>query len=178
MNWIDLLLVLGVAAATAIGAQQRLTGLVVGVGGVVLFKPILVAAHAQPLFAIVLAVFAGLALGLAARLLAPGIRLTAPIDGVLGGVGGLLLGTTMALALVTSFPVGRDINNRVVYPDQTLPAALRTAVPQSRMIGLGRDILLYPLLETAGQVEPGRRAMLRGLHGFLIVGRPWERGSG
>lgn len=176
MNWIDLLLVLTVASLAALAAKRQLAGAVVALGGLLLFKPLLVLVHAQATLGLVLVGLAALVLGLVGRLLARAVFVRPWLGRLLGGSAGLALGVVLALATVTSFPVGRDIHGRIVYPAPDLPVLLRSAVPQSRTVQLGRDILLYPLLEAAAHVPPGQRVLLRGLHGYLIVGRPWERG--
>jgi hypothetical protein len=176
MNWIDLLLVLTVASVAALAAKRQLAGAVVALGGLLLAKPLMVLMHAQLALGLALALLTALALGVAGRVLARAVFVKPWLGRLLGGSAGLALGVVLALATVTSFPVGRDIHGRVVYPAPNLPVLLRSAVPQSRTVQLGRDILLYPLLEAASHVPPGQRVLLRGLHEYLIVGRPWERG--
>jgi hypothetical protein len=176
MNWIDLLLVLMIASVAALAAKRQLAGAVVALGGLLLFKPLLVLVHAQAVLGLVLVGIAALVLGLLGRLTARAIFVKPWLGRWLGGTAGLALGVVLALATVTSFPVGRDIHGRIVYPAPDLPVLLRSAVPQSQMVQVGRDILLYPLLEAASQVPSGQRVLLRGLHDYLIIGRPWERG--
>ena len=117
----------------------------------------------------------GLGLGFALRFYGHKWHLGRVWGSLLGGLGGFLLGLTLVLALVTALPIGRDLNNRIVYPPRTLPIG-GAAVANSSLGELGRDILLYPLLERQGLIPPARSGTLARLHGFFVVGRPWEGG--
>ena len=76
---------------------------------------------------------------------------------------------------VTSLPIERNLNNQLVYPPRNLPISLRSGVINSQLVGVGRDILLYPLLVRDGVIEPS--GFISGLHAFFIVGEPWNRRS-
>ncbi len=173
MNWVDLIFILIIAAVTALAAQRRLPGLVIGFGGVLLFRPLLLLAQISAPVALVLALLLGLGLGFVLRFYGHKWYLGNVTGSLLGGLGGFLLSLTLVLALVTALPIGRDLNNRIVYPPRTLPLG-GAAVAHSTFGELGRDILLYPLLERQGLVPPEQRSVLARLHGFFVVGRPWE----
>ena len=174
MNPLDLALVLIIAAATVCAAQRKLTGLFVGLGGVLLLKPLLLASQLSPFIGLALALIFGLALGFSSRYLPPQAKLRAPLRTFAGGVGGFVLGCALVLAATTALPLGRDINNAIIYPPRDAP--LNATLQRSQLVHLGRDILLYPLLDREGLISPERRAVLRGLHELLVARPPWERG--
>lgn len=176
MSWIDLLPLVLIASCTAFAAQRKLSGLIVTLGGLLVLKPLLLIGQVNALFAILIALPIGIALGVAGRYVSQRVQLSSLTETALGGVGGFCLGVTLTLALVTSFPLGRDLNNRIVYPAPGMPLMIQRAVQESRFFTTGRDILLYPLLEAEGRIPPEQRFMLRSFHSFLVVGRPWEGG--
>lgn len=174
MTWIDLLLALLFAVLIALGAERRVGGLVLGVGGAVLLRPLLLLGQASALLALTVALIAGLALALAARRI--GVkRSSSSSHALLGGIGGALLGTALVLSTAVSLPLERNDVGQLIYPPQELPAMIAPAVRTSRVFREGRDILLYPLLDAQGDVAPRRRPVLRVLHSYLVVGEPWER---
>lgn len=174
VTWVDALLVLMVAVLTALGAQRRLVGFVVGIGAVLLMRPLLVVGSRSAWVALVAALLGGLLLALIAqRLAAPGLRQRWP-GKVLGGVGGLALGLSLLVALTTSLPIERNVANprEIYYPPRNAPANLSLALQRSPLVTTGRSILLYPLLpEPEGELE--RRAY-RGLRAWFVVGEPWN----
>ena len=104
ITWVDAVLVLIVAFTTAFGARRRLVGLVVGVGAVLLLKPLLVVGSRSPVLALAAALVGAVLLAvLSQRLSAPGMRQNWP-SMVAGGAGGLLLGLAVVVALVTAPP--------------------------------------------------------------------------
>lgn len=173
MSWLDVVLLGVVALLVALGAKRRLSGLVVGVGALLLFRLLLGVFGSSVWVGLAFALLAGLLLGLLGRSLSAARRASPRLASVLGGVGGGLLGLLLVLAVVTSLPIERNINDQIVYPPQRLPLSLRGAVTASAAVDLGRDILLYPLLVEAGMRE--RSGILEGLHGFFVVGEPWNR---
>ena len=175
MTWLDIVLLTWVAALTAVGAQRKMTGLLVGVGGVALLRLLLVVFTRNAGVGLLFALSAGLLLGFAGRALIQRRRGSALPSLVLGGVGGFLLGALFALVTVTSLPIERNLNNQLVYPPRSVPFNMRGAVTNSQLVSLGRDILLYPLLVRDGVIEPS--GVKSGLHSFFIVGEPWNRGS-
>ena len=178
MSWLDLVLVTIVAAVTALGAQRRLAGFFVGLGGVLLLRPLLLLANANPFLALIAALLAGLGLGMLGRRLFQLNRGATVLMRTLGGIGGLALGLALMLSLVTSLPIQRNPANpsELFYPPRNLPSPISNAVLDSRLVLLGRDILFYPLLEKQGNVKaaPG---VLRGLHRLFVVGEPWSKAS-
>lgn len=172
LTFIDLLLALALAAFIGLGARRKLAGLVVGLGSLLLFHPLLLVFNGNEYVALSLALIAGLLLGFACRFLpAPQRGLDVPF-GVLGGLGGFCLGALLVLVTVTSLPVERNIQNQVVYPGGDLRPAIRSAARRSPLVDVGRDIVLYPLLEA--QLEPGSKGLYGALHSFLAIGEPWE----
>jgi hypothetical protein len=173
MSWLDLVLFGLVALLSAFGAKRRLTGLAVGVGALVLFRLLLVVFVNSPWVGLAFALSAGVLLGLLGRSLIPQRRGSALPGTLLGGVGGFVLGLLLVFATVTSLPIERNLNDQIVYPPRLLPLSVRAAVIESRLVAVGRDILLYPLLVRDGVLEPS--AVTAGLHRFFVVGEPWER---
>lgn len=176
MTWFDLLLTLLLALLTAIGAQRKMIGALVGIGGFVLFRILLLMfIQISPLVALLFALTAGMLLGFAGRSLVQRRRGSPLPFTILGGVGGFLLGILLILSLVTSLPLEITVNNTVNYPGSGLPPVLETAVRQSYLVReTGRGILLYPLMVDAGVISPN--GVLQGLHSFFVVRLPWEGG--
>jgi hypothetical protein len=175
MTWIDLLLALMLAVFIPLGAERRLGGLMLGLGGVLLLRPLLLLGQVSMLLALAAALAAGLALALAARGIGRRRRLPRVPFAILGGVGGGLLGTALVLSMAVSLPLERNAANQIVYPPEQVPAFVAPAVRGSRVFREGRDILLYPLLDAQGDISPRRRPVLEALHSYLVVGQPWER---
>lgn len=175
MTWLDVVFFGLIALLAALGAKRRLSGLVVGVGALLLFRLLLGVFSSSPWVGVAFALLAGLLLGLLGRSLSVARRTAPRLSSMLGGVGGGLLGLLLVLAVATSLPIERNVNDQIVYPPQRLPLSLRSAVTASAVVDLGRDILLYPLLVEAGMRE--RSGILAGLHGFFVVGEPWNRRS-
>ncbi|HKI58967.1 MAG TPA: hypothetical protein VKA00_07125 [Trueperaceae bacterium] len=176
MSWLDLVLALVVATVTALGMHRRLSGFFVGLGGALLLHPLLVVAHANPFLALVAAWAAGLGLSMLGRRLFQLNRGAGALMRVLGGLGGLALGVALVLSLVTSLPIQRNPANpnELFYPPRNLPVPIAAAVTDSRLVLLGRDILLYPLLTRQGDVNTGQERVLQGLHRLFVVGEPWN----
>lgn len=172
MTWFDLALLLVLAVLVALAAERRLGGLIIGLGGVLLLRPILLLAD-LPIVALAVALLAGLLLALLSRR-ARARRLSAAAGAALGGFGGLLLGGALLLATVTSLPIERNEAGQLVYPPRGLPAPLSAALQRSPLARTGRDILLYPLLVRQGDVPAAKQPVLRALHGYLVVGEPWD----
>ena len=179
MSWIDPLFAVFVAALAAFGASRRLTGLWVGLGGVLLLRPLLGVSTGAPIVALLAALAAGLLLGLLGRNLLPGLRNGVWWQRLAGAVGGGALGVAFVLALVTSLPIQRSPfdPNQLYYPPRDLPEAVQGPVLRSWTVSLGRDILLHPLLDAQGSVPEDRVAVMRGLHRLLVVGEPWQEGG-
>jgi hypothetical protein len=176
MTWVDLALVLTVAAVTALAAERRLSGLLVGVGAVLMLRPLLVLAHLNPWLGLAGALLAGLVLALIGRHLLP----LTPVSGwaarVAGGLGGATLGAAIVVALVTSLPIQRNPvePGLIYYPPRDLAPAVQQAVANSELVGFGRSVLLFPLLDAQGAVEERRRPTLSALHAWFVVDEPWR----
>ena len=173
MTWIDLALVLVVASVAALASERRLSGFFVGIGDVLLLRPLLVLAEINPFVGLVAALVVGLGLSFLGRVLLPPSRGGMWFQRLLGALGGLALGLVLVLALVTSLPIQRNPLDQIVYPPRDLPEPFNQAVVSSRMVLLGRDILLYPLLDAQGDLAASE-GILRGLHSYLVVGEPWK----
>ena len=177
MTVLDALLVLTVATVAGLAAQRRLVGLVVGAGGVLALRPLLLLAEGNPWLGLAGALLVGLALALAGRLLLPGTASQGAWTYVAGGLGGAALGVLIVLTLVTSLPIQRDaLNpNQLRYPPQDLPSSVRPAVERSMLVQLGREVLFAPLLAQQEARAPERNAVMNALHGVVVVGEPWRR---
>lgn len=173
MSWLDFIFVLTLAAITAFAAHRRMLGLTVGLGGVILFRPLIALATLGPVPMLFIGLLVGLLLAFVGRLLSQRVPIRRMWSSLLGALGGFLLGVVMILALVTSLPVERDFDERIIYPPRNI--LFSTAVRRSAFVTLGRDILLYPLLTEEGNTSPQQR-ILAGLHAFFVARRPWEGG--
>lgn len=173
ITWLDAALVLMVAVFVAVGAHKKLIGLLVGIGAVLLLRPLMNMASSNPALAIAVGLLLGVVFAIAGRRLGLG-RSNHWGFKVLGGVGGLLLGLSMLGALITSLPIQRNPANEreIFYPPRDAPATLATTFQRSTLIAEGRSILLYPLLPTTG-FEPAEHRLYSGLHDWLVVGEPW-----
>lgn len=170
----DLALLLLWALVVLLSAQRGVLGLLTGIVGVLFLRPLLQLAGQSPLLALLAALLIGFLVSLSVRPF-PRLSYRQPRWGhLLGAVGGAVLGGALVVTLLVSLPTGRDLNGAVRYPAVDLPFA--AAWQGSRLIGAGRAILLYPLLERNGRVAPERRALLSVLHGMFVVGQPWREG--
>lgn len=174
VTWVDIVLVLMVAITTAFGAKRRLVALVVGAGGVLLLRPLLVVGSRDPWIALAAALVGGILLAvIGQRLVSPALRQRWP-GAVLGGLGGLILGSALLVAIVVSLPIERSAANQnaLIYPPSNAPLGLSEVLKRSPTVRMGRTILLYPLLE-----EPEaeyQRTLYQGLRGWFVVGEPWN----
>jgi hypothetical protein len=170
----DLALLLFWAAVVVLAAQCGISGLFVGVVGPLLLRPLLLLAEVGALPALAAALMLGLLLALSVRPF-PRLSYRQPRWGhLLGALGGVFLGGALVLALLVSLPLGRDLNGAVRYPAADTPFA--AVIQRSRSGDAGRAILLYPLLESSGQVAPEQRGVLSVLHSLFVVGQPWREG--
>lgn len=174
ITWLDALLVLMVAAFVAVGAEKKLIGFSVGVGAVVALRALQGVWLSNPALALALGVALGVALGLLGRRLIPPGRGPVLAFKVMGGIGGLVLGLTLLVTLMTSLPIQRNAANprEIFYPPRTAPAVLLSAFQRSPLIAAGRAILLYPLLP-AEEFGAGQRRFYGAMHRWLVVGEPW-----
>ena len=180
MSWIDPVLALIVGTLAAFGAARRLAGLWVGIGAVLLIRPMLGLAQNNVWAALIAAVFGGLLLALIGRSLFANQRSGIVWQRALGAVGGAALGLTLVLALVVSLPIQRSPfdPNQLFYPPRDLPAPMQGATARSWTVAVGRDVLLFPLLDAQGALSDGRRAIVGPLHRWLVVGEPWRENGG
>lgn len=176
MTWVDLVLVVLMASLVALGARRRLTGLVVGVGGAVAVKPLLLLAERSVVAAVLAALGGGLLLGFLGRNAFPEGRNGRIWQGALGGVGGATLGVSLVLAMVTALPIQRSPfdPNQLLYPPQNLPPIVQGGVRDAATVAWGRDVLLFPLLVAQDMVPEERRPLLQGLNRWFVVGEPWR----
>lgn len=180
VSWIDPLLAVIVGILAAYGASRRLIGFFVGVGGVALTRPLLGLVENGPWIGVAAALAGGIVLALLGRGLFANQRSGTVWQKALGAIGGTALGVTLVLALVTSLPIQRSPfdPNQLYYPPRDLPGPIQGGVTRSWTVALGRDVLLYPLLDAQGQVPEARRPLLDTLHRWLIIGQPWRQGGG
>ena len=176
MTVLDVALVLTAALVAALATQRRLGGLMVGLGGAIVLRPLLLLGDMNPWLGLFGALLIGLGLALAGRLLLPGAGGTGVWPRVAGGVGGAALGAAIVLTLVTSLPIGRDaLNpNQLRYPANDMPAAVRPVVERSVLVQLGREILFAPLLAAQDPRSPERTNVMTTLHGWIVTGEPWR----
>jgi MFS family permease len=177
MSWFDIVLVAGVAALTALGAKRKMTGLIVGLGSLVLFR-VLITFTERGLWgiivALIMAILAGVLFGMlgrAAVLKNRGLEL--PLS-IAGGLGGLLAGIVLVGALVTSLPIEKRFDGAIVYPPQQLPSILTSAVNSSQLVKVGRSILLYDLPDIQQSLPASQQGLYSALNNFFVVGQPWE----
>lgn len=177
MNVLDVVLVLTVATVVGLAWQRRLVGLMVGVGGALALRPLLLLADANPWLGVAGGLLVGLALALIGRLLLPGTSSQSAWTYPAGGLGGAVLGVALLLTLVTSLPIQREaLNpNQLRYPPQDIPVAVRSLVDRSLLMQLGREVLFAPLLAQQEARSPQRNAVMGTLHGWVVVGEPWRR---
>jgi len=174
LNPFDLALLLLWAAVVFLAAQRGLSGLIVGVVSVLLWRPALLVAAWSPPLALAASLLVGLSLTLLLRAF-PQLSYRQPRWGhLVGAFGGVMLGSALVLTLLVSLPVERDLGGAVRYPARGTPFA--EVFQRSRLGDAGRAILLYPLLERSGRVAPAHRGTLSVLHRLLVVGQPWGEG--
>ncbi|CAN5837669.1 hypothetical protein BH23DEI1_BH23DEI1_13490 [soil metagenome] len=176
MSVLDVVLVLIIATVAALGAQRRFTGLLIGVGGAIALRPLLVLAELNPWLALVGALLVGLGLALLGRHVLQISGVPGVVASTAGGIGGAILGVAVVLTLVTSLPIGRShFNpNELVYPPDTLPASVRPAIGRSALVAIGREVLFAPLLTGQAALPPQRAAVIDALHWWIVVGEPWR----
>ena len=176
MTWFDFLLMAFMASLISFGIKKKMGGLLVGVGAALIFRLLLGISSAGYLLpAIGLAMAAGLILGLLGLRLNTQLTMPEYLGNILGGIGGSLLGLLMVLAVITSFPLEKNINDQIVYPSHNLKPAIRGAVQQSYLVNIGRNILLYPLLKQQANYSEPQDKIYGVLHNLLVVGKPWEK---
>lgn len=177
VTWLDVVLIAVPAALAALGAERRIVGLALGATSLLLLRPLVVLGSAAPVVALVAALLAGIAVSILVRTVLPPRRAGARVQQVLGGLGGFAMGAMLVLTLVTALPIQRNpVNEReIFYPPRNLPEPIGQAVTSSRLVEMGRDILLFPLLDGKVGFTPAERSIYGGLHAYLVVGTPWER---
>ncbi|MCC6311396.1 MAG: hypothetical protein IT345_10820 [Trueperaceae bacterium] len=178
VTWLDVALVLMVVVTTALGAKRRLVGCVVGVGGALLLRPLIIIGLRDLWIALAAGVCGTLILALIGQRLVSAGRRQRWGTTVLGGVGGAVLGLSLMFALVTSLPIERSTTNEreIFYPPRTAPAGLAVTFAQSPLVLEGRAILLHPLLLAPTPAEGLANLTWRAeglLHRWLVVGEPW-----
>jgi hypothetical protein len=181
MSWFDIFLLASIAALTALGAKRKLTGLIVGIFSLLLFRILIVVADKSTsgiIVSVIMAVLAGILFGMLGRASVFKNRgLELPLT-IAGGFGGLLTGLLLVGALITSLPIEKRFDGAIVYPPQQLEPLLSSAVNSSQLVKVGRSILLYPLLaEDATQLPVSQRGVYSALHSLFVVGQPWERSN-
>lgn len=177
MTWLDFALVAIPPALAVVGYERRLMGLALGLAAALLLRPLVILGALSPIAALTAAIVAGIAVAVLVRTIVPPRRTRVVYQQVLGGIGGFAIGALLVLALVTSLPIQRNpIDAReIFYPPRNLPEPLNQAAAGSRLVQLGRDILLFPLLDGRVPFSETERTVYGSLHDYLVVGTPWER---
>jgi hypothetical protein len=176
MNWFDIFLVIAIATMTALGIKRKLVGALIGLAVIPLIWILMTIGNFWVGIGMTLA--AGVLLGLVGRnILTQQRGLDIPLS-ILGGIGGFITGLFFVGLMITSLPINYDkINNTYIYPPKfKVPPILFQAFQGSRLVDVGHDILLYPLLEKdPKRIPANQRAVYKTLHNVLVVGQPWER---
>ena len=188
---IDVIGILLLAFIIALFARKGLTGFIIGVGGLLALKLLLVLSSSNAVLTIIASVIFGLLLRFIAQMLVPRLRLNRVVENLLGGVGGLAFGVGLILAFSVSLPIGFDGYGRIAYPNPAvLPAGLNSVSPSSRLMKLGSTTTLYEAYVEEGyehliyeqEIKLGSKngivklspQAVKLLHNTLVVGRPWE----
>lgn len=176
MTILDVALVLTVATLVALAAQRRLVGLMVGAGGALALRPLLMLGDMNPWLGLFGALLAGLGFALIGRMLLPLGGGRGWLVRLAGGAGGAVLGVAVVLTLVTSLPIQRDaLNpNQLRYPSREIPLSVRPLVERSMLVQFGREVLFAPLLVTQEPRSREHAAVVSTLHDWIIVGEPWH----
>lgn len=174
VSWVDALLILTVVVSTVVGVRHNVKALIIGAGAVLLLRPLLSVGANNIYFALGGALLGGLLLSIIGqRVVLPSGRRRI-VGGVMGGIGGLLFGLTMLVALATALPLELTGNGsrQLYYPARDMPLGLSQALQRSEIVARGRAVLLYPLLPAPE--EELERALYPQLRGLVVVGDPWE----
>ena len=171
--WLDALFFLTITVITALAAQRNVSGLVVSIGTLLVYHPLLLLSTRNLGASLLAGVVVAVGLGFAGRFLARALKLKNLPGSLLGALGGVLLGLVVVLSFSVSLPIQRDING-IVYPPTNVSRPLAQALVQSRVMQLGRTVLLYPLFNP-DQFGSSERPMLEGMHNFFVVGEPWQQ---
>ncbi len=181
VNWFDVAMALLLATSIALFAQKRLTGFLIGVGALLILRPLLILGVKDPLLAIAFGLLAGAALGFIAQVLSPRLRWSNRNETILGGLGGLSFGLCFILAIVLSLPINvNPFSNQITYPDfkdfpDNFPVAISEYIKDSRIVNIGRDTLLYKAYPDPLQITSADPDLLQALNRWLVVGTPWEK---
>jgi hypothetical protein len=138
LTWLDPLFMLLLAGATVLGVRRGVSMLVVALGGIVAWLVLNILGLFLAPVGFLLALGAGYGLGLISRNLVnttlESVNDSPLLAPLLGGLGGLMLGLGLVMALAVSFPTSPNSaagQGRFFYPSQGLPAWLYTAVEKS-----------------------------------------------
>ncbi|MEM6431570.1 MAG: hypothetical protein AAF708_20195 [Deinococcota bacterium] len=172
--WLDALFLLVMIAVTALASQRNLTGLVVGLGSLIVYKPLMLLAGRNLGASLIAGLVLAAGLGFGGRIVARFVKLRPLTGSLLGAVGGIVMSLLLVLSFSISLPLRRDINNNVVYPPDTWPQTLETTMARSRVIQLGRNVLLYPLFRP-DEFSSAERPILNLMHRYLVTGEPWTQ---
>jgi hypothetical protein len=125
VTWFDLVMMTLLAGVVVIGARRGVTGLVAGLGALLVWAIINIVAGVEPLLGLLLAAGAGFGLATLAKYLntIPAFQTsTELLSTVLGAVGGLILGLGLVAALSLGFPSRQNpATGQLFYPSNNLP---------------------------------------------------------
>jgi hypothetical protein len=134
MSWLDVVLMLLLAAITVVGMKRGLLGLVTGLLSLLLWLVVNVFGGLHPLVGFALALIFGFGMAWFGRTWLEGLmqNLSDIANQAAGGVGGFVLGFCLVCTLALSFPMSDNpINRRRDYPSVSLPIWLSEAISQS-----------------------------------------------
>ncbi|GIW33641.1 hypothetical protein [Meiothermus sp.] len=133
LSWLDLMALLVLAAAVAMGIRQGAHFALAAISALVLYvllAPLvapLVPSFVLPLLALVL----GLGMAYIAQLI-PLTFLTPTLEGIIGGAGGLLWGLFLAITIWVSFPSEFVASTGALrYPSEQIPSGVKDGIVSS-----------------------------------------------
>lgn len=133
LSWLDLIALLVLSAALGIGIRQGVPFTLAVILALVLY--VLVMFWIGPLLPLAALPFLALALGLGMAYvshLIPVVSLTPALEGIIGGVGGLVWGLFLAFVIWISFPNEFVASSGALrYPSEQLPSGIKDGIVSS-----------------------------------------------
>jgi hypothetical protein len=125
LTWFDGVMVILLAAIVVVGVQRKLAAALAGLATLLLWPLINLLGLVQPLVGLVVAIAFGVGVVVGLRFLQsfewfP--ELAEPVQGLAGGLGGLLMGLGVVAALTLAFPASKNASG-FAYPSARLGIA-------------------------------------------------------